>query len=64
MCSGKGTYKWNDGTVYEGGWEDNLEHGYGTKTHRDGYVQKGFWTRGELVFTKDQLNQSKPSITD
>ncbi|WP_191800858.1 hypothetical protein [Paenibacillus gallinarum] len=37
------------GTVYEGGWVDNLEHEYGIKINRAGHVQKGFRTLGELV---------------
>ncbi|XEC94226.1 MORN repeat-containing protein [Paenibacillus tarimensis] len=63
LFHGIGIYKWNDGTRFEGNWKDNLEHGYGVKIFKDGSIQKGFWTLGELVFTEEQLRESRATIT-
>ena len=40
---GKGTYKWADGTVYEGDWLDGEKHGKGTFKDANGDVYEGDW---------------------
>lgn len=39
--NGKGTIKWNDGTVYEGEWKDGVENGQGTYTYANGGRYEG-----------------------
>eukprot|EP01063_Lacrimia_lanifica_P035461 TRINITY_DN6756_c1_g3_i1.p1 TRINITY_DN6756_c1_g3~~TRINITY_DN6756_c1_g3_i1.p1 ORF type:complete len:650 (+),score=286.15 TRINITY_DN6756_c1_g3_i1:47-1996(+) len=40
---GQGTFKWNDGNVYEGEWKLNMHHGKGRLTFADGGFYTGDW---------------------
>lgn len=42
MPSGKGMYKWADGTYYEGHWENGIRQGSGKMVYRDSTVT-GYW---------------------
>jgi hypothetical protein len=43
---GRGVYRYPDGVVYEGMFEDNLRNGYGKLTYPNGDVYEGEWRRG------------------
>ena len=35
--------RWQDGSIYEGYWKDNMANGYGRLIHSDGDVYEGEW---------------------
>ncbi len=39
----KGRYQWNDGSVYDGEWQDNKICGFGVYTWTDGRRYEGSW---------------------
>jgi hypothetical protein len=43
---GQGRCDYQDGSVYEGAWEQGRRHGRGTQTWQDGAVYSGDWVRG------------------
>jgi len=45
--SGYGTYKYEDGDVYEGYWENGSREGWGTYLYKEGDVYAGLWKAGE-----------------
>ena len=45
--SGKGIYKWNDGSIYEGFYEDDLRSGKGTFTWANGESYQGDYYKDE-----------------
>ncbi|KAJ9473608.1 hypothetical protein DIPPA_22225 [Diplonema papillatum] len=44
---GGGTFRWNNGDVYEGEWAYNEQNGKGKFTYRDGGYYQGDWVRDE-----------------
>ncbi|GAA3413095.1 MORN repeat-containing protein [Paenibacillus hodogayensis] len=46
MKSGKGVYRWSDGTKYEGQWYKDREHGFGIKEYANGDRYRGEWRDG------------------
>ena len=47
MCFGTRIY--DHGEIYVGEWIDDLSHGQGRLTYRDGSVEEGYWERGEFT---------------
>lgn len=47
MINGKGYFRWEDGTHYEGNYEKNLKHGYGEYTYSNGKIYMGPWKEGK-----------------
>ncbi len=47
MIHGKGTYRWSDGRVYNGQYENDKKHGYGVYIWADGRAYLGNWTDGK-----------------
>ena len=45
--SGHGIYRWADGSVYEGGFLNDLSSGYGIMRWADGDVYVGQWLNGK-----------------
>jgi hypothetical protein len=50
--NGKGTYKSNDGWVYEGEFVKGDRHGYGKFTYKDGRVFEGYWEHNKFADKK------------
>lgn len=50
--SGLGTFKWSDGTIYEGHWQNNKISGEGTHTSSDGTSISGFFIGKKTVTGK------------
>lgn len=48
LPSGKGLYRWNDGSYYEGEWKDGKKDGKG-KLVQDGSEITGFWKNDEYI---------------
>lgn len=46
---GQGEFIWPDGSRYEGGFKDNLQHGKGAHHDRAGNVRKGMFEKGQHV---------------
>jgi len=46
---GYGIYKWADGKMYEGFWENGKQHGRGKLIGTDGKEKVGFWENGKKV---------------
>jgi hypothetical protein len=44
--SGKGVYRWLDGTKYDGEWYKDREHGFGIKQYANGDCYHGEWKEG------------------
>ena len=44
---GTGQFKFSDGSLYVGEFEDGVQHGYGMLTMKDGTEMMGKWTQGE-----------------
>ena len=44
---GSGTFKWNDGRVYEGEFSNDRKSGYGVLTWPDGRKYEGDWKLGK-----------------
>lgn len=44
---GKGTYKWLDGRMYHGEYENDKKHGYGVYLWADGRAYVGDWIEGK-----------------
>jgi radial spoke head protein 1 len=38
-----------NGDVYQGEWENDLKHGFGTYTYANGSKKKGTWNNGQLL---------------
>ena len=38
--------KYTDGSVYQGHWQENNKHGFGTFTYPNGEKYEGTWVRG------------------
>ena len=36
-----------NGSIYEGDWLNNKQHGHGKKTYKDGNVYEGDWKKGK-----------------
>ena len=34
---------WNDGSLYQGEWHENMANGYGRLIHADGDIYEGQW---------------------
>lgn len=49
MRNGIGTYVWNSGSSYTGGWLDNEKHGIGKITYENGDYYWGVWEKGKEV---------------
>ncbi len=49
--NGKGSYKWADGTVYEGQWESGKRDGAGKMIYPDSVIT-GYWKEGKYVGKK------------
>lgn len=43
----KGKITWSDGSVYEGEWNNDGQHGYGRTTNADGRVDEGQYSNGD-----------------
>ena len=41
--NGQGSFKFADGSAYNGDWQQGLRHGIGEFTYKDGSVYKGQW---------------------
>ena len=48
---GQGTYTFDYGDKYEGGFKDGLRHGQGIYTYADGTIKKGFWKNNLRLLT-------------
>mgnify|MGYP002388643376 FL=1 len=48
LPSGKGLYRWSDGSYYDGEWKDGKKDGRG-KLVRDGSEISGFWKNDEYI---------------
>ncbi len=57
--SGKGTFKYIDGDVYDGEIQDAEPHGIGKMTHKDGRVAEGIWRKGKIVYEGELANGSR-----
>jgi len=60
--NGKGTFKYDDGSKYEGMWKDCLMHGKGTLTQADGLtIFEGQFHKGQKhgIGTLTKLKESK-----
>ena len=44
---GQGTFRYPDGSIYNGTWVDNTRHGKGTYTYANGDVYSGRWLSGK-----------------
>jgi hypothetical protein len=51
MPSGEGTYKWSNGSYYEGEWKDGLKEGKGKLVSKDTVIT-GFWKNDKYVGTQ------------
>ena len=40
MFDGYGTYKWLDGSVFEGNWKADKRNGEGIMRYSDGHIEK------------------------
>ena len=40
---------WGDDQKYDGGWKDNMMHGYGYYTSQEGVGRNGQWKDGQLL---------------
>lgn len=40
---GKGVYRYRNGSVYDGDWQNGERNGFGRKEDEDGYVYEGEW---------------------
>lgn len=49
---GTGVFKWDDGKIYQGQFEQGELHGNGTLYYPNGQMVEGVWHRGENL----QLN--------
>lgn len=49
MRHGMGTYVWNSGERYTGGWHNNKKHGVGMYTYSDGDYDWSIWDEGTEV---------------
>ena len=48
MHGSKGTYRFPDGSVYEGEWFQDLQHGTGTMINADNTTEEsGIWDNGK-----------------
>lgn len=47
--TGSGTYRWSDGSVYEGDLQDGRPHGHGKFTWPEGSSYDGLWQEGEMM---------------
>mmetsp|Transcript_10257 Transcript_10257/g.23111 ORF Transcript_10257/g.23111 Transcript_10257/m.23111 type:complete len:395 (-) Transcript_10257:8-1192(-) len=47
--TGSGTYRWSDGSVYEGFFVDGRPHGHGKFTWPEGSSYDGMWAEGEMT---------------
>lgn len=47
--NGIGTYVWNSGSSYTGGWLDNDKHGVGKYTYSDGDYDWSVWEHGKEI---------------
>lgn len=43
MPSGKGIFRWPDGSKYDGHWKDGRRNGFGKLESSDGFVYDGTW---------------------
>ena len=48
LPSGKGTYKWADGTYFEGHWENGVKEGAGKMVYKDSVIS-GYWKTDKYV---------------
>ena len=61
MRNGFGKFYYNEGSVYEGNWKDNLMHGKGNLYYSNGKLAyEGDWRMDEFhgqgkVYNQDQL---------
>jgi hypothetical protein len=46
---GRGKYKWNDNSYYEGEWKGDKMHGRGKYGAADGVVTEGFFEDDNLI---------------
>ncbi len=44
---GQGTYKWPDGRMYHGSYENDKKHGFGVYIWVDGRAYLGEWNQGK-----------------
>lgn len=56
---GFGVYKWADGRIYEGMWENGKQHGEGKYKQKDGSIKIGEWKNGKRIRWIDEDNSSK-----
>ena len=43
-------FKWPDGRVYSGWWQDGKQHGEGVYSNPKGIRRKGMWDNGERKY--------------
>jgi hypothetical protein len=48
LPSGKGTYKWADGTSFEGHWDNGVKEGAGKMVYKDSVIS-GYWKTDKYV---------------
>ena len=49
MRHGKGRYKWEDESGYEGEWFKDKMHGYGVYVNSEGEIVEGFFEEDNFV---------------
>jgi len=64
LCGERGKYRWDDGRVYEGQWQNGDRHGVGVQTYADGSIYHGKWlddekAGGTLVFDSGEMYQGQ-----
>lgn len=58
---GQGTYYWEDGSKYEGEWENGTRTGYGVMTWANGAKYAGYWSKsqrsgyGEMKYSNNNI---------
>lgn len=43
MRKGHGVFKWNNGEIFEGNWENGMKNGHGTWSSPKGDFYEGHW---------------------
>ena len=63
---GIGVYKYADGVIYEGQYEDDKKTGYGIYKWKDGRVYQGYWFKGKQhglgIFKDPNKNKTRHGL--